>query len=111
MKKIVKAILTFLMCIFWVMPITANADVTINVTKPHDWNGLAVRAWNEELGDITTWPGVKLIQNGNKYTYTIKVDSHQKIVLLLNDDGGGKQTTQIDGMYEKKGKGKGWTQR
>lgn len=109
-EKVICFIILYVVATVLLKPTTANADVTINVVKPSDWNGVVVQAWNEELGDITTWPGVRLVKNGDKYSYTIKVEPTQKIILRLNDDGEGRQTTQIDGLDANKGDGKGISQ-
>ena len=100
----------FTMALAVVMPTVAKADVTVNVTKPADWKSVSVHAWDLETGDITTWPGIALTQNGDKYTVTIEADSAAKIALKLNDGGAGAQTTNIDGLTDTDGQGTGLTE-
>ena len=109
-KKVASFAAAFTMALAVVMPTVAKADVTVNVTKPADWKSVSVHAWDLETGDITTWPGIALTQNGDKYTVTIEADSAAKIALKLNDGGAGAQTTNIDGLTDTDGQGTGLTE-
>ncbi|MBE5934201.1 MAG: starch-binding protein [Lachnospiraceae bacterium] len=106
-RKVASFVAAFTMALAVVMPTVAKADVTVNVTKPADWNSVSVHAWDLETGDITTWPGIALTQKGDKYSVTIEADSSAKIALKLNDGGAGKQTTNIDGLTDTDGQGAG----
>lgn len=109
-KKVASFAVALTMALAVVMPTVAKADVTVNVTKPADWKSVSVHAWDLETGDITTWPGIALTQNGDKYTVTIEADSAAKIALKLNDGGAGAQTTNIDGLTDTNGQGTGLTE-
>ena len=109
-KKIASFAIAFTMALAVVMPTVAKADVTLNVTKPADWKSLSVHAWDVETGDITTWPGIALTKNGDKYSVTIEADSTAKLALKLNEGGAGKQTTNIDGLTDTDGQGEGLTE-
>ena len=109
-KKVASFAAAFTMALAVVMPTVAKADVTVNVTKPADWKSVSVHAWDLETGDITTWPGIALTQQGDKYTVTIEADSAAKIALKLNDGGAGAQTTNIDGLTDTDGQGTGLTE-
>ena len=109
-KKLASFVAAFTMALAVVMPTVAKADVTLNVTKPADWKSLSVHAWDVETGDITTWPGIALTQNGDKYSVTIEADSTAKLALKLNEGGAGKQTTNIDGLTDTDGQGEGLTE-
>ena len=104
-KKVASFVAAFTMALAVVMPTVAKADVTINATKPADWKTLNVHAWDYESGDITTWPGIALTQNGDKYTITIEADDTAKLGVILND--GSYQTTNIDGLTDTNGQGTG----
>lgn len=103
-KKVASFVAAFTMALAVVMPTVAKADVTINATKPADWQGMNIHAWGVN-GDITTWPGIALTQNGDKYTITIEAEDTDKVSVILND--GTSQTTNIDGLTDTNGQGEG----
>ena len=106
-KKVASFVAAFTMALAVVMPVVAKADVTINVTKPADWEGMSVHVWDTTTGDITTWPGMALTQSGDKYTATIEADDAAKLAFCINDGGKGKQTTDIKSLTDTNGQGEG----
>ena len=106
LKKVLSFVAAFTMAVAVVAPVIAKADVTVSVTKPADWNSVSFHAWTDK-GDITTWPGVAMTQNGDKYTTTIKADANEKVRVIFNDGVGNSQTTNIDGLTDTNGKGEG----
>lgn len=107
MSKIVTFILMFSFVLVIGVPVIAKADITVNVAKPLDWQGINVHAWTKSKGDITTWPGIPLSQNGDKFSVTIEANRSEKISLILNDGGNKYQTVNIDGLTCSDGKGSG----
>ena len=108
-KKVLTFAATLAMAMVFAVPVMAKADVTLNVTKPADWKEISVHAWDEEKGDITTWPGIALTQSGDKYTVTVEADANAKLAFVLNDNGNSFQTTNIDGLTDTNGQGEGLT--
>ena len=108
-KKVLAFAATMAMAMVFTVPVMAKADVTLNVTKPADWKAISVHAWDDEKGDITTWPGIALTQSGDKYTVTVEAEDDAKLFFVLNDNGNAFQTTNIDGLTDTDGQGEGLT--
>ena len=108
-KKVLAFAATMAIAMVFAVPVMAKADVTLNVTKPANWKAISVHAWDDEKGDITTWPGIALTQSGDKYTVTVEADADAKLFFVLNDNGEAFQTTNIDGLTDTDGQGEGLT--
>ena len=97
LKKVAVVLLTVILLVVMIpsQPVKAEEDTyTVYVQVPDGWGSVYLWAWGDAgVGNMSkTWPGEKMLDNGNGfYSYTLK----DKYVNLVFSDNGSSQSEDI----------------